>query len=67
MARLVMDLRIGDTLELEGGIKVTLQQKSGQLAKLCFERDEPMQIKRQPERRAQARESNPGRRSSDGK
>jgi hypothetical protein len=67
MPRLVFDLRMGESLVLEGGLTVTLQQKSGQLAKLCFESTDPMQIQRQGERRSAPREGFPGRRSTDGK
>lgn len=64
MARLVRDLKVGESLVI-GGMTVTLSQKSGQLARLCFESDEPMDIRHQADRRSAPREGEPGRRSTD--
>lgn len=61
---LFMDLKVGEALQIGGGITVTLEQKSGQRAKLRF--DGCDEVRRVPDRRAEPREGQTGRRSTDG-
>lgn len=60
---LLMDLKVGESLQI-GGVVLTLEQKSGQRAKLRFSH-EGVDIRRVPDRRNEPREASPGRRSTD--
>lgn len=62
--RLIMDLKVGQSLTIDGGIVVTLEAKSGQLAKLRFEH-RGADIRRTPDRRSEPRSEYPGRRATD--
>lgn len=62
---LFMDLKVGESLTIDGGITVTLEQKSGQLAKLRFQH-KGADIRRLPDRRSAPREGQSGRRATDG-
>jgi hypothetical protein len=63
--RLLMDLKVGQSLTIGEGVTITLEQKSGQLAKLCIQHN-GVEVRRVPDRRAEVREGSPGRRLTDG-
>jgi pyruvate kinase len=49
ISQLKIDLKVGDTLVLDGGkVTLTLEQKSGQVARLSVQADRSVQIKKQP-------------------
>jgi hypothetical protein len=62
--QLFMDLKVNESVRIDGGITVTLEKKSGQQARLRFDHDNS-DIRRVPDRRAQARDESQGRRSTD--
>ena len=64
MKSLLMDLKVNESICIDGGITVTLEQKSGQRVKLRFEH-QGSDIRRVPDRRAEARNDGPGRRVTD--
>lgn len=66
MARMVLDVRVGETLVVDG-LTINVVQKSGQLARLCLSSASPMDIRQIPDRRSIPREGEPGRRATDGK
>jgi hypothetical protein len=63
--RLMMDVKVGESIQLGDGITITLEQKSGQLAKLCIQHN-GVDVRRLPDRRSVARQGSPGRRLTDG-
>ena len=49
ISQLKIDLKVGDTLVLDGGkVKLTLEQKSGQVARLSVQADRSIPISKQP-------------------
>jgi hypothetical protein len=63
MNTLYMDLKVNGSIEV-GGVVITLEQKSGQRAKLRIEH-EGVDIRRVPDRRNEPRNDMPGRRVED--
>lgn len=64
MKSLLMDMKVNESICIDGGITITLEQKSGQRAKLRFEH-QGSDIRRVPDRRAELRNDTPGRRATD--
>jgi hypothetical protein len=61
---LLMDLKVNESVTIDGGMVITVEQKSGQRIKLRFEH-QGADIRRLPDRRDDVREATPGRRADD--
>lgn len=51
---LVMELRVGDTINIGDDVKVTLEQKSGNRARLVFSAPESVKINRDVKRTSES-------------